>query len=222
MKTFLSGLALAGLLVLAPGARATINFQIDFDLFPSGALADLSAPAGLSFHNAAWRAQLDSDGLEIAGSERWMIDAAADADAPITADNPDVFGFGAAPSGPNALNALFGPVFIRFAQPFRLDAFSATLDLSPYGDLGWSSIWFLHGSGVVDRLDFDATIPGETIDWNGSEAVTGMVLQGGGFYDDLAFRGQPVPEPATWGLIGAGACAMLILFRRRFRPETGA
>ena len=206
---------LVAALIGAASAHASISFHTDFETWPlspavSGGWADLS------FHNAAWAPRPDEFGSAIAGSERWTIDSVSDLYSPVGTANPALYGFGVAPSGSQALNALFGPVLIRFGQPFRLSSFTTTLDNSPFGDLGESSIWLLSAESIVGRIGFDATVPLAMPQWSGDATIDGIVLQGGGFYDDLAFRGQPVPEPATWGALGAAACAALAFWRRRF------
>jgi hypothetical protein len=216
MKKFSSRLLAAGLLAAAfvPGAHAAITAAFDFDSVATGSAAGMFDTANFSFHNAVFAPLQDADGLDIPGSERWTVDLATDAYAPITVDNPADFGFGAAPSGSNALNAYFGPVFIKFDQAYNLGSFTATLDNSALGDLGSSHIWFVSPTAVVDSLAFDATVPGATLSKTDVAGVTGIVMQGGSFYDNVSLNVTAIPEPSTYGILAGAAGLGLALFRR--------
>ncbi|MFT3830758.1 MAG: hypothetical protein QM691_13730 [Opitutaceae bacterium] len=209
-------------LAATAAARADLAFSFDFDSVPAGSSASALDSAALSFHNATTAFLQDGDGLNLPGTEHWVIDTATDSWAPVTIDNPLDWGFGTAPSGANALNAVFGPVFLKFDQPYTLKNFSVTLDNSPLGDLGTSAIWFVSANGLLGQLDFDATVPGAIAARSADlDGVSGIVLQGGGFYDNLTFSVAAVPEPSTYALWGGLGCLGLVAWRRFGRRRAG-
>lgn len=216
MKSLFSRLLAAGLLAVAAatGARAAITADFNFDGFAAGSSASAFDTANFSFHNAVFAPLQDGDGIDIPGSERWTVDFAADGVSPVTVDNPADYGYGAAPSGSNALNAYFGPVFIKFDQAYNLSSFAATLDNSTMGDLGTSHVYFVSASSIVGALDFDATVPGAALSKAGVAGVTGIVLQGGGFYDNVSLNVTAIPEPSTYAVLAGVAGLGLALFRR--------
>jgi hypothetical protein len=212
LKSPLVALAIAA---LAANVRADLAFSFDFDSVATGSNASVLDTSALSFHNAVIAQQPDGDGIGIPGTEHWAVDTAADLSAPITIDNPFDWGFGTAPSGTNALNAFNGAVFLQFDQAYTLKNFSVTLDNSTLGDLGTSSIWFVSATGVLSQRDFDATLPGVTVASSDAVAgVTGVVLQGGGFYDNLTMTVSAIPEPSTYALWGGLGCLGLAVWRR--------
>lgn len=201
-------------LAAATAARADMILTFDFDSLAAGSNANLLASSALSFHNATFAPLLDGDGLEIPGSERWTIDAATDLVSPITVDSTADWGFGPAPSGANALNAYAGPVLLKFDQPYTLTNFAATLDNSTLGDPGVSRIWFVSDTATLDTIEFDAAQPGLTLSKGSVAGVTGVVVQGGSFYDNISLSFAAIPEPSTYALlVGAGTLG-LVAFRR--------
>ncbi|HLP07639.1 MAG TPA: hypothetical protein VK178_05700 [Opitutaceae bacterium] len=196
-------------------ARADIAFSFDFDSVPAGSNASVFDTSALSFHNATTAFLQDGDGIDIPGTEHWIVDTATDAWSPVTIGNTVDWGFDTAPSGTNALNAFNGPVFLKFDQPYTLTNFSVTLDNSTLGDLGTSSIWFVSTTGTLGQLDFDATVPGVTVaSSSGLAGVSGVVLQGGGFYDNLTVSVSAIPEPSTYALWGGLGCLGFVAWRR--------
>lgn len=212
MRLPLSVLALGFAAATAVHADTTLSF--DFDSLAAGSDANQLATPTLSFHNAVFAPRQDADGIDIPGTERWVVDSATDAYAPITVDRTLDWGFGAAPSGTNALNAYSGPVLLKFDQPYNLTAFSATLDNSTLGDLGTSYVWFVSADATVDQLGFDATTPGLTLSKSNVSGVSGIVLQGGGFYDNISVSFAAIPEPSTYAFLAGVGGLGLVLFRR--------
>lgn len=208
-------LLLAGAALLAAAAaRADLYASFDFDTIAAHSDVNQLRTPQLSFHSAVFRPLLDAEGLEIAGSDRWTF---TDEYGPIFAETPALFGWGDAPSGLNALSALDGPVYLKFDQAYNLGRFSAQLDNSTWGDLFGTQILFLSGDTIVDTIDFDATQPGLALHKGGVAGVTGIVLGGGAFYDNLVVAGAAIPEPSTYGLIAGGATLAFVLWRRRRR-----
>ncbi len=201
-------------LAAATAARADTTLMFDFDSIAAGANASAFDSAMLSFHNAVFAPRQDADGIDIPGTERWIVDTATDAYAPVTVDRTVDWGFGAAPSGTNALNAYSGPVLLKFDQPYTLTSFAATLDNSTLGDLGMSHVWFVSANATVDQLGFDATTPGLTLSKSNVSGVSGIVLQGGGFYDNISVSFAAIPEPSTYAFLAGVGGLGLVLFRR--------
>jgi hypothetical protein len=195
-------------------ASAQIATLLDFDSVPSGTLASTFDTPNFSFHQAYSIKFLDVDGDPIAGTDHWAIDADSDAAFPVTVENPLDYGYGAAPSGSNALQALWQPVVIKFDQTYNLTSFTATLDNSSYGNL-WT-IDFINDTGTVSSLTVDQSVSGWVANAIDIAGITGIVLPSGAFYDNIGINAVAVPEPATYGLVAA--CATLgyvIVLRRR-------
>ncbi len=201
-------------LAAVTAVRADTTLSFDFDSVAAGSNANVFATPTLSFHNAVFAPQQDLDGIDIPGTERWVVDTATDAYAPITVDSTVDWGFGVAPSGTNALNAYSGPVLLQFDQPYTLTAFAATLDNSTLGDLGMSHVWFVSATATLDQLAFDATVPGLTLSKSNVAGVTGIVLQGGGFYDNVSVSFAAIPEPSTYAFFAGVGGLGLVVFRR--------
>jgi len=208
--------ALCASVLVAPTVMAGSIFN--FDTVTSGTQANLaigSAAGMVSFVNAVYAPLLDGFGDPIPGSERWMPDPAPATPA-VVVEDPSTYAYGPAPSVANALNALWQPVLMQFANPVRLDAFSVTLDNSTYGNLSLVSLLFLDAAGtVLKSMDIDQTIPGLTVaEGPVSGAVSSVLLPSGAFYDDIGFTA--VPEPATWTLLAGGLLLLSCAVRRRF------
>lgn len=218
-STRLLRLALAATGLAAAAALHAQTFTFDFDAVPSGTAVNSFAPSGVSFHQAYFAPSLDGFGDPILGSEHWQIDPLNDPLFPVLAENPADYTYGAAPSGTNALNALWQPVLIRFDQAYDLQAFATTLDNSTFGDLSPASIWFVTDTGTVGQLSYDQTSPGLLVSTSGTYAgITGIVLGSGAFYDNVSISLVAIPEPSTWALLLGGA-SLGAVFVRRWRTR---
>lgn len=188
---------------------------IDFDGVPSGSEANSATPAGVSFYNAHLSLDQDSSGADIAGSEKWQIDTA---NPSLDVSDPNYRGYGKAPSGINALNAVDQPVLMLLAQPINLGFFSVTLDNSTRGNPGDSPIQFYSRNGNVDTLvgslSADQSISGYTAATADPLASVDLILfPSGAYYDNISMAA--VPEPATTGVVLAVAAAVGAIWLRR-------
>ena len=190
-----------GLTMVQPTMAASINF----DSLAAGMNADSDPVAiglGITFNNAAWLPDLDSDGLEIPGSEHWQADSSWP--GPVTVENTLLNGWGTAPSGQNALDARWSPILLQFAAAVDIGIFSVMLPDSAFGNLFESDILFLDAAGntlydlayfqgqPLAAVSLPTTVPG----------VKNILLASGTFYDNMSVTA--VPEPgALWLLITA-------------------
>ena len=215
MKKHLTTLSVAALLSAAEPALHAANV-IDFDSVPSGSEANSAAPAGVSFYNAHLALDQDSSGADIAGSEKWQVDAA---NPSLDVSDPSYRGYGKAPSGVNALNAVDQPVLMLLAQPINLGYFSVTLDNSTRGNLGDSPIQFYSRNGNVDTLvgslSADQSISGySAVTYDPLASVDRILFPSGAYYDNISLAA--VPEPATSGVVlGIAAAAGAFWLRRK-------
>jgi len=195
------------LLALQAGQAAVINF----DGVPSGTAVNSFAPAGVQFFGAVLLPDVDSFGDPIPGSDKWRIDVSA---PDVLAENPSNYGYGTAPSPDNALNSLWSPTLLKFAQPTPLGSFSVTLDNSTYGQLQRVDLLFLDKDGNVLRsLTLDQTVPGLTVSTGPLLSdVADIVLPVGAFYDNLSYT--PVPESNGLLLVGSGLLVGGLALRR--------
>ncbi len=220
MKTSLirNVLAAAAVSVSALTASAQLSFSFDFEGVPSGSLASGFNSSAISFHQAIYRPSTDVYGDPIPGSERWQIDALSDSLYPLTVEDPHLYERGPAPSGANALQALFQPVVLWFDQSYALQSFSVTLDNDTYGFA--EQIAFITSRGILNLLTIDQTVPGYIATAGPLSPVRGIVLPAGAFYDNVSVSLVPVPEPSTYGLVAAvGLVASAVVRRsRRKRP----
>ena len=215
----------AGFLLAGSVAQAApINYTFTFDGVPNGtAVNTIPQPAvvGTSFYNAIYTPNLDAFGDPIAGTEKWRIDTDPTTPA-VTAENPSLYARGAAPSPTNALQALFQPVIVTFAQPINLtgSGFSGVLDNDTFGSngflAGFSDIavkFYDTNNTLLQSVPIDQTTPGFAFTNPTALAnVSYVVLPAGAFYDNLAIVGNSVPEPASFGLLLLPA--MVVLQRR--------
>ena len=121
----------ASVLVVPTVMAGSLSFNFNFDGVASGSQANSaigSATGMVSFVNAVYAPLLDGFGDPIPGSERWMPDPDPATPA-VVVEDPST-SYGPAPSVANALNALWQPVLMQFANPVWLDMFSVTLDNS--------------------------------------------------------------------------------------------
>ena len=190
----LSAVALVALVSLAGGARAA-SISLDFDSVAGGSLAnDAAAGTGLAFDFAAFLPELDAYGDPIPGSDAYRPDPAP-VDA-VRVGDPSPFGYGTAPSGPNALNALDQGVLITFDGPKNLTQFSITLDKSGFGFPGTFDVVIQDESGaVLQSIVTQQSVPGFIASFSGNlTGVRSIYLPGGAFYDDLHVE---TPEPGA-------------------------
>ena len=213
-------LAAAFAAVLATSASAQIISTFNFDAVPNGATASLFNTSKVSFHQAHYVPFLDSFGDPIAGSDHWEIDVVNDTLFPVTAEDPLDYGRGVAPSGTNALQALFQPVLLSFDGTYNLQSFSFTLDNDTFGAV--APVAFITSTGTVLELSIDPSVAGLSFSTTDVFGINGIVLPGGAFYDNIAINALPVgvplgavPEPSTYGLLAALLALGGAAWRRR-------
>ena len=212
-------LAAAFAAVLATSASAQIISTFNFDSVANGATANLFNTSKVSFHPAHYVPFFDSFGDPLAGSDHWEIDVVNDTLFPVTAENPLDYGRGVAPSGTNALQALFQPVLLRFDATYNLQSFSFTLDNDTFGAV--APVAFITSTGTVLELSINQAIAGLSFSTAGVSGINGIVLPGGAFYDNIAINALPVgaspavPEPSTYGLLAALLALGGAAWRRR-------
>ena len=204
---------MAGLL-LATASQAQ-SISITFDALNSGTPANQAAPTGVSFGEASWSPDLDTDGDVIAGTERWRL---FDSSSPILVRNPAFYDRGSAPSGLVALDGVFQPTLVRFSSPQMLAQFSVTLDKDTYGDPG-AMIEFYRvsstGNTLLASIPANQTSPGFTAALAAPISGVDMVLlPSGALYDNIQYSSIPEPSSVALSLVGLAGFGAL-LFRRR-------
>jgi hypothetical protein len=206
----------------AAQARAVHTFT--FDELPAGSRANqLPSPPelGASFFNAVFAPLIDPiSGLPIPGTERWRVDAGA---PDVLINDPITFGRPAAPSAPNALEALFQPVLITFPVSLLLnpDGFSLQMANGSFGFNGnlpgfedISAQFYDNDGRLLARLPIDQTRQGLIVSGapTAGSPVRSILIPAGAFYDNIRIDGVQVPSPGWAGLLAAG-----MLTRRRRR-----
>lgn len=204
--------------ITAPASASVVN--INFDNVTTGSTATSAAPSGVEFFQAHFVNDLDVWGDEIANTAKWQIDADTDATTPVTVENPALNGYGAAPSGTNALDARWQPVLMHFGAAQNLNSFSVTLDNSSFGDLFNSALYFLDANkAIIGQVSFDQTVLGLIVNLNTPLAgVQDVVLSSGAFYDNFVYEtasSTSVPIPATFPLLITGLGLLSILRLRK-------
>ena len=191
-------------------ARADVHYSFNYDSVPSGNPASLFDTFPLSTTYAILAPDVDGFGSDIPGTDRWRPDVTA---PPVTVDDPTLFG-SSTTSSPNALNAKFQPVLLSFALSLSSLQFSLRLDGDTYGDPS-ADILFLDANGAtLQSLPVDQTQPGALLSLTGLSGVTGILLPGGAFYDNLSL--DAVPEAGTWAaIVTASALTGWQSWRRR-------
>ncbi len=205
MKTLIIACLMGTVAVSA--ARAGAPFT--FDTLQDGDEANLASRAGIRFEPAYYAPDLDLDGWEIPGTDRWRIDYSA---PPVTVTDPELYGGGPAPSPSLALDAFLQPVLVLLPGPGDLADFSFILDGNTYGDL--LDVLFLDGQGqVLLGLPLDQTVPYLNFSSGPVSGVASVLLPAGAFYDNVV-----VPESGTSAALALlGGIAGHSLLRRRSR-----
>jgi len=205
--------AIATSLLLATAAGAQ-SYSISFDTLNSGAPANLAAPSGVSFSEATWSPDYDTEGDAIAGTERWRL---FDGASPILVRNPSFYDRGTAPSGVVALDGVFQTTLMRFSSPQMLAQFSVTLDKDTYGDPA-ATIQFYKvgtaGNTLLASIPANQASPGFTAALAAPiSGVDMVVLPAGALYDDIRY--SSVPEPGSTALCILGLSGLALFLRRR-------
>jgi hypothetical protein len=195
-------------------STTAVPLTIDFDGAPSGTPANALAPAGVSFENGVFLPDQDAFGDDIPGSDRWQIDTGSPA---LLAEDPDLYGYGNAPSVPNALNVLFQPALMLFNAPVQVNSFTVTLDNSAFGTGFPLEILFFRSTPVADSLlasiPIDQLIPGFVATLNFQiSGVSKVVLPAGAFYDNFSVS---LPDAGATGLMLGFAFMAAAAGRRR-------
>lgn len=199
--------ALALLLAACLPAHAGL---FTFDGAPSGTPANhLAGP--VQFSPGIFSPDTDEFGSDIPGTEKWRKDAGAPA---ITVDNPILFGRGSAPSGANALNALFQPVLVLFPPSTGTIRFGATLDNDPFGDSALAVGFYDADDHLLASVPIDQTVPGFVFESEALSGVAKVVLPAGAFYDNLSYAAVPEVDGRT---LAAGLLTLAGWLHRRFR-----
>ncbi|HMU67208.1 MAG TPA: hypothetical protein PKE57_08685 [Cellvibrionaceae bacterium] len=219
MNKLVTSASLIALCALASVAQAA-TIEINFDGVNSGSSANSAAPSGIVFYQAHYVNDVDAYGDEISNTQKWQIDSQSTADYPVTVDNPASFGYGAAPSGTNALNALWQPVLMRFESALDLTGFSTVLDNSTYGDILPAAVYFLDSNKkILSQIAVDQTVPGAvatlTTPVNG---VREVLFSSGAFYDTVQISSVPLPPSAALFLSGL-ALLGTIKYRKKRTQE---
>ena len=207
----IAGTLLLALTCFAGSARAA-SLAFDFDGVASGSAANAAVSGGIHFDLASFLPQLDAFGDPIPGSEASRPDP--EPFDLVRVSDPSLRGYGEAPSGLNALDALDQGVLITFDAPVTLAQFAATLDQSSFGFPGVFDVVFQDASGaVLYSLPTQQSVPGFAAAFSGTlYGVSSIHLPGGAFYDNLVL--ETVPEPESLVTL-AFALAALATARRR-------
>lgn len=213
-------LVAAASLAVAAGASANsfdLSASFSFDSVSSGSLASLFNTSLVTFHNAKFAPTLDGFGDPVPGTEHWQIDTASDTAFPLKVENPSLYGRGSAPSPANALNGLDQEILVQFDRAYDLSSFGFTMENSSFG-VPFAAVSFVSGASTVLTVGLDQTVSGFVFSQGAVSGVTGVVLPGGKFYDNVTVTGNAaaVPEPSTWAaLVGVAALGAAALRRRR-------
>lgn len=184
--------------------------RFDFDHLNAGDPANLATRAGIRFEPAVFAPDLDPDGLEVPGTDRWRIDYSL---PPLTVIDPTPFGGGPAPTPSLALDAFLQPTLVVLPGPGDLKNFTAVLDGNVFGDVLEALFLDVHGN-VLLSLPVDQTIPYFQINSGPLAGVAAVLLPAGAFYDSIS-----VPEANPWAasLTLAGLVGWHVRNRRRIQ-----
>ena len=204
---------MAGMLFATASQAQSIS--INFDTLSSGTPANLGAPTGVSFGEAAWSPEVDADGDVVAGTERWRL---FEGSSPILVRNPSFYDRGSAPSGLVALDGVFQPTLIRFSSPQMLARFSVTLDKDTYGDPGATIEFYRVGSAgntLLASIPANQTSPGFTAALAAPVSGVDMVLlPSGALYDNIQYSSIPEPSSVALSLVGLAGFGAFLFLRR--------
>lgn len=203
-------------------AASAATYTINFDGIASGSNAntDLVALAnGVSFASGQLVDTVDAN-YDVIGTH-WAAYSLADPTNPV---DPAIFaqssanlGWGAAPSGANALDARYDQVMVQFANPTQLSSFSFDLDHSSYGNLQAANVLFLDSNGntVFTSADFyQATTTHFSQNFASALTVSAVLLPSSKLYDNVSVAA--VPEPASYAMLLSGMGLMgFIAYRRK-------
>ena len=181
--------SLATSLLVAAGFFAHAGTPFDFDHLQDGDAANLAMRAGIRFEPAVFTPDLDFQGLEIPGTEKWRIDLSSPA---ITVTNPMLFGGGPAPTPSLALDAFIQPTLVVLPGPGDLANFTAILDGNVFGD-ALEALFLDVDGNVLLNLPVDQTVPYFEINSGPVSGVAAILLPAGAFYDSIT-----VPEANPW------------------------
>lgn len=216
LSLFKNKAAIAGFVVGLCFAQSTLADTMNFDSLVAGTSANSDPVAmalGITFHNAAFLPNKDSDGIDIPGTEHWQIDPTVP--DLVTAENASLQGWGVAPSGDNALDARWSFILMDFASASDIVSFSAILPNSTYGNLGTSDILFLNAAGgTLYDLAYSQGSPLATLNLPTTlQGVKDIVLASGTLYDNISITAVPVPG-AVW-LFGTALAGLIGLRRHK-------
>jgi hypothetical protein len=221
-KTTLLRALFAASICTSSFAASAASYTINFDNIASGSNAntDLVALAnGVSFASAYLADTVDAN-FNVIGTH-WAAYSLADltnpVDPSIFAQNSANLGWGAAPSGANALDARYDQVMVQFANPTQLSSFSFDLDNTGYGNLQATNLLFLDGQGntlFTSSNFYQATTTHFTQNFASAMTVSAVLLTSGKLYDNISVAA--VPEPETYAMMLAGMSLLgFMAYRRR-------
>lgn len=170
-------------------AVASAGAPFDFDHLSDGDAANLAMRAGIRFEPAVFSPDLDSQGLEIPGTDKWRIDYSQ---PPITVTDPMPFGGGPAPTPTLALDAFIQPTLVVLPGPGDLANFTAILDGNVFGD-ALEALFLDVDGNILLSLPVDQTVPYFEINSGPIAGVAAVLLPAGAFYDSIT-----VPEANPW------------------------
>lgn len=218
-KSNLPSALLAIVISTSSFAASAAQYTINFDLLSSGANANLDQVAidnGVSFASGHLVDTVDAN-FNVTG-QHWaaysnIID---NVDPSIFVQNSSTLGWGAAPSGVNALDARFDQVLIQFANPTQLNSFSFNMDSTSYGNPQASNVLFLDkdGNTIFTSQDY---FQSSTTTFNHSFAssltVSAVLLTSGKLYDNITIAA--VPEADSYAMFLTGLGLLGFMLRRR-------
>jgi hypothetical protein len=108
-------------------------------------------------------------------------------------------------------------VLLTFDATYNVNTFSFTLGNDPFGVV-WDVVFVDAMGRTLAQFAIDQSRAGLQFSASNGAGVAGIMLPSGAFYDDISVSlaaTAAVPEPSTWGVIGAAACGALIWGRRR-------